>query len=70
MNNFFNSNNLILSVKEKKEFFNSFYFLYKSGLSLVEIFKSISETSGNLKIKNLAFLILKKLEKGSSLIKL
>ncbi len=67
MNNFFNSNNLILSVKEKKEFFNSFYFLYKSGLSLVEIFKSISETSGNLKIKNLAFLILKKLEKGSSL---
>lgn len=55
------------SLKEKKEFFTSFYYLYKSGISIVEIFKSILISSNNKNIKNLCSIIVKQTEKGNSL---
>lgn len=55
------------TLSEKKEFFNSFYFLYKSGLSILEIFKSIFHSSKNTQVKSLCSLIIKKVERGKSL---
>lgn len=63
----YNSAKIVLSVQEKKEFFNSFYFLYKSGLSILEIFKSMSISSKNPKIITLCSRILRGIEKGQSL---
>ena len=51
-------NNIYLSINEKKEFFNSFYMMYKSGLSIIEIFNSILSSSKNVKIKMLCANIL------------
>ncbi len=59
--------NLEFSLSEKKEFFNSFYYLYKSGISINEIFRSILNTSQNKKIKFFCKQILNKTEKGYSL---
>ena len=58
---------LILSLQEKKEFFNSFYFMYKSGISINQIFNSIYNSSKNINIKHLCSYINKKIEKGNSL---
>ena len=46
------SSKMVLSVREKKEFFNSFYFLYKSGYSILQIFDSMYNSSKNQKIKS------------------
>ncbi len=58
---------IVLSLQEKKEFFNAFYFMYKSGLSINQIFSSILSSSKNVNIKNLCFHINKNIEKGNSL---
>lgn len=62
-----NSNDVAFSLKEKKEFFNSFYFLYKSGLSVFEIFQSIISSTHNFKIRALCKQIVKKIEQGKSI---
>ncbi|MCD7780396.1 MAG: type II secretion system F family protein, partial [Candidatus Gastranaerophilales bacterium] len=70
VNNFNFSNHAklcILTLSEKKEFFNSFYFLYKSGLSIFEIFKSICNSSKNQAIIGLCRQVIKGVEKGKSL---
>ena len=59
--------NVVFSLKEKKEFFNSFYFLYSSGSSIIDIFRSMGNSSHNGKIKVLCYQILKKVETGKSL---
>ncbi len=65
----FNSSTVVtpLTILEKKEFFNSFYFLYKSGLSVFEIFKSILNSSKNGRIKTLCLHIIKSISQGKSL---
>ncbi len=55
------------SIQEKKEFFNSFYHLYSSGVSVVETFKLIISSSNNKNIKGFCKLVVKKAEKGHSL---
>ena len=55
------------TIQEKKEFFNSFYHLYNSGVSVLETFKLIIQSSSNSNIKNFCRLIIKKTEKGKSL---
>jgi len=57
----------VLKLSEKKEFFSSFFFLFKSGLSVLEIFDSIYNSSKNQRVKLLCSRILHKLEKGYSL---
>ncbi len=58
---------LPFSLQEKKEFFNSFYFLYKSALPVLDIFRSISNSSTKQQVKLFASYIVKKIEKGKSL---
>lgn len=55
------------NLKEKIEFFNSFFFLYKSGLSIFEIFQSMYRSTKNKNIKLFCNTITRKLEKGYSL---
>ncbi len=57
----------VLTISEKKEFFNSFYFLYKSGLSVIEIFKSMITSTHNQKLKSICLKISKSVERGESL---
>ncbi len=66
-NIFYNDKKLVLSQSEKRQFFNSFASLYSSGMSMIEIFKSLISSSRNYKIKGFCNQILKKIEKGSSL---
>ncbi|MBQ8887326.1 MAG: type II secretion system F family protein [Candidatus Gastranaerophilales bacterium] len=61
------SKKMVLSIREKKEFFNSFYFLYKSGYSIMQVFDSMYNSSKNLKIKSLCSKILKGINQGRSL---
>ncbi len=61
------NNDTALSLKEKKEFFNAFYVLYKSGLSVFEIFQSMLSSTSNLKIRVLCKQIVKKIEQGKSI---
>ncbi len=61
------SDDTLLTMKEKLEFFNSFYYLFKSGLSIFQIFSSIQQSSNNKKIKGLCGVIIRKVEKGASL---
>lgn len=61
------SSKMILSVREKKDFFNSFYFLYKSGYSILQIFDSMYNSTKSQKIKSLCYKILKGIKKGNSL---
>ncbi len=56
-----------LSLKEKKEFFNSFYFLYSSGHPVMDVFQLIMTSSSNVKIKFICKKILRKIQKGYSL---
>lgn len=57
----------VFTLIEKKEFFNAFYFQYKSGLSILEIFKAIFASSKNPNIRALCFHVLTKIEKGCTL---
>lgn len=62
------SKDTIFTVKEKIEFFNSFYYLYKSGLSIIQIFSSMMQSTNNGNIKGLCRVILGRIEKGYSLV--
>lgn len=59
--------NTIFSIKEKREFINAFYFQYKSGLSLQQIFGLIAQSTSSKNIQTLCLAILKQTEKGKSL---
>lgn len=59
--------NTMFSVKEKLEFFNSFYYLYRSGLSISLIFASMLQSSNNPNIRGFCLVVLNKTEKGYSL---
>lgn len=61
------SEDCLFSLSEKVEFFNAFYFMYKSGFPVSDIFSSIFNSSKNHKIKSLCLKITKKIEKGLSL---
>ena len=61
------SEKTILSIQEKKDFFNAFYSLYKSGHSTFEIFNAIHNSSPNQKIKSICAIILQGVKKGHSL---
>ena len=55
------------SSKEKMEFFNSFYVLFRSAFSFLQIFNSIYTSTKNQNIKALCYHLIKKIEKGCSL---
>ena len=55
---------LILTTKEKRDFFNSFFVYYKSGIPIVDSIKKISEKAKSSKIKNIAKAIYRDLSKG------
>lgn len=57
----------VFTIEEKKEFFSSFYFLYKSGYSVLQIFESMYGSSKNIRIKALCSKILKGIVQGYSL---
>ncbi|MBE7704508.1 MAG: type II secretion system F family protein [Cyanobacteria bacterium SIG29] len=61
------SKETMFTLKEKIEFFNSFYYMFKSGLSVYQIFESVMNASNNKKIKGLCSVVIKKIEKGYSL---
>lgn len=61
------SEKTVLSIQEKKNFFNAFYSLYKSGHSTFEIFNAIHNSTPNQKIKSLCAKILQGVKKGYSL---
>ncbi len=61
------SQTMTLSIQEKKDFFNSFYSLYKSGCSILQVFDSIYNSTKNQKIKSLCAKILEGISKGRSL---
>lgn len=63
------SNNQIkeFSLQEKKEFFNALYHLYKSGLPIVETFRSIKSSTRNKNINNFCAMVINKLERGKTL---
>ncbi len=56
----------MFSLKEKIEFFNSFYFLYKSDLPLVDCLKSIMNSASSKNVRTLCYSVSKNIEKGSS----
>lgn len=56
-----------LTIKEKKDFYNSFYRQYKAGISYYEIFNNIMTTASSSNIKSLCFNIIKKLQKNCSI---
>lgn len=53
-----------LTLTEKKEFFNSLFYLYSAGYSYTEAFRSIEESSRRRSIKQLCFSIRAKIENG------
>ena len=55
-----------LTIKEKKDFFGSFYRQYKSGISFVEIFNNMLATASTNNIKTLCFNILQRFQKENS----
>ena len=61
------SEKYVFKIKEKLEFFNSFYFMYKSGLSVSQIFASMYSESRNPSIRGLCYSVSKKIEKGRTL---
>lgn len=56
-----------LSIQEKKDFFNSFYSLYKSGSSVLQVFELIHDSTKSEKVKALCANILIGIKKGYSL---
>lgn len=61
-----NSELLNLSSKEKREFFNSLFVYYKSGIPIVDSMKKISEKSHSAGVNYVAKLIYKDLSRGNS----
>ena len=61
-----NSNIKILSLKEKKDFYNSFFRQYKAGISFFEVFNNIIRTSSTENIRSICFSVIKKLQKDNS----
>ena len=61
------SQETVLSVQEKKDFFNSFYSLYKSGHSVLEIFDLIYASTKCTRIKTHCAKILHGIKQGHSL---
>ena len=61
------SEEIIFSIKEKKDFFSAFHSLYKSGHSPFEVFNSIYGSTQNPKIKSVCAKILRGIKKGLSL---
>ena len=57
---------LPLTIKEKKDFFNSFYVQYKSGRTAVQVFETIAASATSENVKMLALHICHKLTKGIS----
>lgn len=55
-----------LTIKEKKDFYGSFYRQYKSGISFVEIFNNMLAIASTNNIKTLCFNIIRKLQKENS----
>lgn len=55
------------SLQEKKEFFNSFYHLYNSGVPVSEAIKLIINASSDKNVRDFCRLIIKRTEKGKSL---
>ena len=55
------------SLKQKSEFFNSFYSLYSSGLSILETFQSMYKSASDKFIKSLCNKIVNSVKKGNSL---
>lgn len=56
-----------LTIKEKKDFYNSFHRQYKAGIPYYEIFDNIMSTASSGNIKGLCFNIVKKLQKNNSI---
>ena len=54
-----------LTIKEKKDFYSSFYRQYRAGISFFEIFNNIIATASSNNIRTLCFNIARKLKKGS-----
>lgn len=61
------SSDSMFSIKEKLEFFNAFYYMYQSGLSVSQIFSSVYSQSRNPNVRGLCAKIAKKIEKGKTL---
>ncbi len=61
------SQEMTLSVQEKKDFFNSFYSLYKSGHSILDVFDLIYSSTKCTKIKSLCAKILQGIKQRHSL---
>ena len=61
------SQEMILTIQEKKDFFNSFYSLYKSGHSVLEAFDLIHASTKCARIKSLCTKILHGIKQGHSL---
>ncbi|MBR3604905.1 MAG: type II secretion system F family protein [Candidatus Gastranaerophilales bacterium] len=55
-----------LSIKEKKDFFNSFYVQYKSGRTPIQVFETIANSATSENVKMLALHICHKVTKGIS----
>ena len=56
-----------LTIKEKKDFYNSFYKQYKAGIPFHEIFNNIMATASSGNIKAICFNIIKKLQKNNTI---
>ena len=56
-----------LNINEKKQFFNAFYFQYKSGLPLSEVFNNIAVSTNSNSVKMLALHLSRMCAKGASL---
>ena len=61
------SKKVVFTTKEKLLFFNAFLQMYKSGLSILQIFYAVQNSINNEKLKVFCSLIIKKIEKGYSL---
>lgn len=59
-----NDDLLILTSKEKREFFNSFFVYYKSGIPVVDSMKKICERAKSPSVEYISGLIYKELSKG------
>ena len=55
-----------LTIKEKKDFFNSFYVQYKSGRSALQVFETLAASATSENVKMLALHICHKISKGIS----
>lgn len=60
---FINKNEIILSLSEKKEFFNSFYYQYKSGIPITDIFNIIANASSSKKLRDICLAVSYKIDK-------